>query len=113
MSARLPKFTADPKKLTPMERKVFGQIVLAGRSHKDTAAELGIAAGTLKAHLSQIYRKKGVTCAHELVVQFYQRIKGMRRIVESLRNAEANVNRCERECAAALTECRALLEEAV
>jgi ATP/maltotriose-dependent transcriptional regulator MalT len=51
--------------LTPMERRV-AELVAAGRSNREIAAELVVAARTVETHLSRIYRKLGVRSRTQL-----------------------------------------------
>jgi DNA-binding NarL/FixJ family response regulator len=46
--------------LTPRQLEILG-LVAAGLSTRDIAARLGIAQGTVKAHLTMIYSRLGVT----------------------------------------------------
>lgn len=58
--------------LTPREREV-ARLVLRGRSTDELAHELGIAAGTVQAHLGNIFEKTGVRSRRELVGVVFQR----------------------------------------
>jgi DNA-binding CsgD family transcriptional regulator len=52
---------ARPRKgdpLTPREQEILA-LVAAGNSTPDIAARLGITSGTVKAHLTSVYRKIG------------------------------------------------------
>jgi DNA-binding CsgD family transcriptional regulator len=51
--------------LTPMERRV-AELVAAGRSNREIAAELVVALRTVETHLSRIYRKLGVRSRTQL-----------------------------------------------
>lgn len=54
--------------LTPMERRVT-ELVAAGKSNRETAAELVVTVRTVETHLSHIYRKLGVRSRTELAAQ--------------------------------------------
>jgi DNA-binding NarL/FixJ family response regulator len=51
---------ADPSRLTRRESEVL-ELIVAGRSNKRIAFELGIAEKTVKAHVSRVLEKLGVT----------------------------------------------------
>ena len=50
----------DTSTLTPREMEVLASLI-AGRSNREIAAELNMGIGTVKAHLSAIYEKLGVS----------------------------------------------------
>jgi DNA-binding CsgD family transcriptional regulator len=54
--------------LTPMERRV-ADLVAAGRSNREIAAELVVTARTVETHLSRIYRKLGLRSRTELAAR--------------------------------------------
>jgi DNA-binding CsgD family transcriptional regulator len=54
-----------PAGLTPTERKV-AQLVAAGRTNREVAAELFLSVNTVEAYLTRIYRKQGVRSRTEL-----------------------------------------------
>ena len=54
--------------LTPMERRV-AELVSAGKSNREAAAELVVTVRTIETHLSRIYRKLGVRSRTELAAQ--------------------------------------------
>ncbi len=58
--------------LTPREQEVVG-LVLRGRSTEAVARELGIAGGTVQAHLRSIFDKTGVRSRRELVGVVFHR----------------------------------------
>ena len=50
----------DTWKLSPREMEVLASLI-AGKSNREIAAELNMGVGTVKAHLSAIYWKLGVS----------------------------------------------------
>jgi DNA-binding CsgD family transcriptional regulator len=60
-----PGGSAASRELTDGERQV-AELVVAGRTNREAAAELFMAVRTLEAHLSRIYRKLGVRSRTEL-----------------------------------------------
>ncbi len=50
--------------LTPREGDVL-TFLIAGKSNREIAAELGLSISTVKAHLSSLYRKLGVSSRTE------------------------------------------------
>jgi len=52
----------SPLPLTDRETQVAREII-AGKSHKEVGAALGIASGTVKIHLKNVARKLGLTAA--------------------------------------------------
>jgi DNA-binding NarL/FixJ family response regulator len=54
--------------LTPQQRRVL-MLLTEGKSNKQIAFELAVTEATVKAHLSQIFRKLGVGSRRELVVE--------------------------------------------
>jgi DNA-binding CsgD family transcriptional regulator len=70
--ARLGMSRADGVELTRAERQVAG-LVAAGRTNRETAAELYMAVRTVEAHLSAIYRKLGVRSRSELARAWAER----------------------------------------
>jgi DNA-binding NarL/FixJ family response regulator len=50
----------DTSQLTPRQTDVLASLI-AGRSNREIAAELNMGLGTVKAHLSAIYEKLGVS----------------------------------------------------
>ena len=57
--------------LTPREREVAGMVAL-GWSNKVIAYVLGIAEGTVKDRLTDVYRKNGLSNRTALAVRIYQ-----------------------------------------
>ena len=57
--------TGTNEGLTPTERKV-AQLVAAGRTNREVAAELFLSVKTVEAYLTRIYRKQGVRSRTEL-----------------------------------------------
>jgi DNA-binding NarL/FixJ family response regulator len=47
-------------RLTPREKEILGYI-MAGKSNREIARELNLSMSTVKAHLSSIYQKLGVS----------------------------------------------------
>jgi DNA-binding NarL/FixJ family response regulator len=58
---------AGGEQLTPRERDLVG-LVAAGASNKDIARRLSISIGTVKTHLTNIFRKLGLSTRLELAV---------------------------------------------
>ena len=58
--------------LTPMETQV-AELVAAGRSNKEVAAEIYLSLKTVEAHLSSVYRKLGVRSRTELAAHLLTR----------------------------------------
>jgi DNA-binding CsgD family transcriptional regulator len=58
----------DPNALSEAERQV-GELVRAGRSNKDIAAELFVSLRTVESHLTRIYRKVGVKSRSEFLAR--------------------------------------------
>ncbi len=54
--------------LTPMERRV-AELVAAGRSNRELAAELVVSVRTVETHLSRVYRKLGVRSRAQLAAR--------------------------------------------
>ena len=50
----------DALKLTPRELGIL-PFLIAGRSNREIAEELGLSESTVKAHLSSLYKKLGVS----------------------------------------------------
>jgi DNA-binding CsgD family transcriptional regulator len=63
--ARLGTKRADEPELTAAERRV-AQLVAAGRTNREVAADLYMGLRTVEAHLSAIYRKLGIRSRSEL-----------------------------------------------
>jgi DNA-binding NarL/FixJ family response regulator len=61
-----PRSTGDRDALTPAEERV-ATLVAAGRTNKETAAELFTTVATVEAHLTRIYRKLGVRSRTDLM----------------------------------------------
>ena len=62
-----------PAGLTPTERKV-AELVAAGRTNREVAAELFLSVKTVEAYLTRIYRKQGVRSRTELARALMERI---------------------------------------
>ncbi|MBE6480294.1 MAG: helix-turn-helix transcriptional regulator [Olsenella sp.] len=62
---------ADEHGMSAREREVL-ELVLRGQDNQNIASALTISTGTVKAHLSRIYRKAGVGSRDELVTSFWQ-----------------------------------------
>lgn len=58
----------QPARLTPQERAV-ARIVAAGRSNRETAAELQVSVKTVEVHLTRIYAKLGIASRTQLAVR--------------------------------------------
>jgi DNA-binding CsgD family transcriptional regulator len=61
---------ANQVQLTPREKEVFLQQIF-GRSQDDIAVNLNIAVGTVRKHISSIYRKAGTNRYGELFIRFF------------------------------------------
>jgi len=61
--------------LTQREKQIL-RFVVAGRSNKWTAIELGISRRTVESHRSRIYRKCGVRSAMQLMVLLHESSRG-------------------------------------
>jgi DNA-binding NarL/FixJ family response regulator len=59
--AKLPSLSSEPKKasLTPRQRKVL-QLLVSGQSNKEIARSLNLREGTVKVHMSALFRNLGV-----------------------------------------------------
>ena len=66
---------ASPEELTTQER-VIADLVVAGASNKDVAAELFLSTKTVEAHLTRIYRKLGVNSRTRLARQLDENGRG-------------------------------------
>jgi DNA-binding CsgD family transcriptional regulator len=69
-SARIPgRHAADDDELTAAERRI-AELVAAGRSNKDVAAELVLSVKTVEVTLTRVYEKLGVRSRAELAARF-------------------------------------------
>jgi DNA-binding NarL/FixJ family response regulator len=59
---------AAHRELTRREKQVAGILTRTGLSYKQAAFELNICEGTLRKHIENVYRKKGVHSRAELTV---------------------------------------------
>jgi two-component system nitrate/nitrite response regulator NarL len=66
MSNRLPELSM----LTAREREVVHLLMADSLSNKEIAKRLGLTEGTVKLHLSQVYRKLGVKNRTAVVATF-------------------------------------------
>jgi DNA-binding CsgD family transcriptional regulator len=66
--ARISGRAPSAGELTPMERRV-AELVAAGRSNRELAAELVVTVRTVETHLSRIYRKLGVSSRAQLAAR--------------------------------------------
>jgi DNA-binding NarL/FixJ family response regulator len=67
--------STGPERLTRREREIT-ELVAQGLSHKETAARLGLAAGTVKVYLSHsIYPKLGVRSQGALIRYWIEKVE--------------------------------------
>jgi DNA-binding NarL/FixJ family response regulator len=59
---------SDPHELTTREREV-AELIAGGASNKDIAERLGITERTVKAHLTSVFQKLGLTSRLQLAVR--------------------------------------------
>ncbi|HSB13570.1 MAG TPA: LuxR C-terminal-related transcriptional regulator [Bryobacteraceae bacterium] len=59
---------ANLPELTPREKQVYDLVIL-GKPDKDIASDLGISLRTAKFHVSNIYRKYGVSSRIQLILR--------------------------------------------
>ena len=57
--------------LTPSQNDVVS-LLIQGYTNKEIAEELNITVGTVKCHLSKIYKNFGLKCDRELIAKFYK-----------------------------------------
>ncbi len=62
----------DSEPLTARESQIV-QLLMVGYANADIASTLGVAEQTVKFHLSNIYRKLGVTSRAQVVAMFHRR----------------------------------------
>lgn len=62
------KQNESPRELTAREKEVAGLLARTGLSYKQAASELDIREGTMRKHVENVYRKKGVHSRAELTV---------------------------------------------
>lgn len=60
--------TSDEPRMTRREREIL-ELVARGMRNREIGAELGMSEGTVKAHLSNIFAKLGVTSRTELLIR--------------------------------------------
>jgi DNA-binding CsgD family transcriptional regulator len=64
--------TATSRHLTPRERQTYA-LVMAGKANKEIAATLGISSRTVKFHVANIFKKRGVVGRLELLAKVVEK----------------------------------------
>src|SRR5713226_8224045 len=67
VACEVPAAEVSERKLTPRERQII-RLLGAGKSHKQTAAELGMAVRTVETHRAKIMLKLGLNSLSQLVL---------------------------------------------
>ena len=64
--------------LSPRECEVLLEVCLNGGTNKELGRRLGMAPATARTHVQNVLQKCGVHSKAELVVTFYQHLRGVR-----------------------------------